>query len=166
MFFNWVLLDCRTFFFVLNNSPLYIYIYIAPTSVRNVGLIRKNQKGLKIHQTSKHQRKQNIPTSPGFWPCHLTPDVRPVNQGCSIPPSAAQIMAINTSSNNLWPAKPKMSAISSIAKNVINNTQAKHNSNSIRGWTIIQVTSDIKRKVREWWEILLNVALIMSSQLY
>ena len=34
------------------------------------GLILKNQKGLKIHQTSKHQRKQNIPTSPGFWPCH------------------------------------------------------------------------------------------------
>ena len=30
------------------------------------GLILKNQKGLKIHQTSKHQRKQNIPTSPGF----------------------------------------------------------------------------------------------------
>ena len=34
------------------------------------GLVLKNQKGLKIHQTSKHQRKQNIPTSPGFWPCH------------------------------------------------------------------------------------------------
>ena len=34
------------------------------------GLILKNQKGLKIHQTSKHQRKQNIPTSPGFWPFH------------------------------------------------------------------------------------------------
>ena len=34
------------------------------------GLILKNQKGLKIHQTSKHQRKQNIPTSPGFWPGH------------------------------------------------------------------------------------------------
>ena len=34
------------------------------------GLILKNQKGLKIHQTSKHQRKQNIPTSPGSWPCH------------------------------------------------------------------------------------------------
>ena len=33
------------------------------------GLILKNQKGLKIHQCSKHQRKPNVPTSPGFWPC-------------------------------------------------------------------------------------------------
>ena len=32
------------------------------------GLKLKNQKGLKIHQSSKHQRKQNMPTSPGFWP--------------------------------------------------------------------------------------------------
>ena len=30
----------------------------------------KNSKGLKIHQFSKHLRKQNKPTSPGFWPCH------------------------------------------------------------------------------------------------
>ena len=30
------------------------------------GLKLKNQKGLKIHQSSKHQRKQNVPTSPGF----------------------------------------------------------------------------------------------------
>ena len=28
----------------------------------------KNQKGLKIHQSSKHQWKQNVPTSPAFWP--------------------------------------------------------------------------------------------------
>ena len=34
------------------------------------GLILKNQKDLKIHQSSRHQRKQNTPTSPGFWPCH------------------------------------------------------------------------------------------------
>ena len=33
------------------------------------GLKLKNQKGLKIHQSSKHQRKQNVPTSSGFWPC-------------------------------------------------------------------------------------------------
>ena len=36
----------------------------------STNLILKNQKGLKIHQTSKHLRKQNIPSSPGFWPCH------------------------------------------------------------------------------------------------
>ena len=29
----------------------------------------KNRKGLKIHHSSKHQRKQNVSTSPGFWPC-------------------------------------------------------------------------------------------------
>ena len=34
------------------------------------GLKLKNSKGLKIHQSSKHLRKQNRPTSPGFWPCH------------------------------------------------------------------------------------------------
>ena len=34
------------------------------------GLKLKNSKGLKIHQSSKHLRKQNRPISPGFWPCH------------------------------------------------------------------------------------------------
>ena len=65
------------------------------------GLILKNQKGLKIHQTSKHQRNKTYqpPLESGL--ATLTPDVRPVNQGCSIPPSEAQIMAINTSSNSL-----------------------------------------------------------------
>ena len=29
----------------------------------------KNPKGLQIHQSSKHNRKQNTPTSAGFWPC-------------------------------------------------------------------------------------------------
>ena len=33
------------------------------------GLKLTNQKGLNIRQSSKHQRKQNVPTSPGFWPC-------------------------------------------------------------------------------------------------
>ena len=34
------------------------------------GLVLKNEKGLKIHGTSKHRRKQNATTSPGFWPCN------------------------------------------------------------------------------------------------
>ena len=29
----------------------------------------KNPKGLQTHQSSKHNRKQNTPTSAGFWPC-------------------------------------------------------------------------------------------------
>ena len=76
---------------------IYIYLYIAPPSIAHpessnsnpasvhqtnsgnspantnqspeCGLKLKNQKGLKIHQSSKHQRKQNVPTCPGFWSC-------------------------------------------------------------------------------------------------
>ena len=33
------------------------------------GILLKNEKGLKIHRSSKHRRQQNGPTSPGFWPC-------------------------------------------------------------------------------------------------
>ena len=33
------------------------------------GILFKNEKGLKIHRSSKHRRQQNNPTSPGFWPC-------------------------------------------------------------------------------------------------
>ena len=33
------------------------------------GILLKNEKGLKIHRSSKHRRQQNNPTSPGFWPC-------------------------------------------------------------------------------------------------
>ena len=29
----------------------------------------KNPKGLQIHRSSKYNRKQNTPTSAGFWPC-------------------------------------------------------------------------------------------------
>ena len=29
----------------------------------------KNSKGLQIHRSSKHNRKQNTLTSAGFWPC-------------------------------------------------------------------------------------------------
>ena len=29
----------------------------------------KNPKGLQMHRSSKHNRKQNTPTSAGFWPC-------------------------------------------------------------------------------------------------
>ena len=48
------------------------------------GLFLKNEKGLKIHRTSKHRRKQNggfegvttpaprkiLIIHPGFWPCN------------------------------------------------------------------------------------------------
>ena len=34
----------------------------------------KIPKGLQIHQSSKHNCKQNTPTSAGLWPCH---SVRP-----------------------------------------------------------------------------------------
>ena len=118
----------------------------APTSVPNVASysrIRRVSKSIK-HQCTSENKTYQPPLDSGL--ATLTPDVRPVNQGCSLLPSAAQIMAINTSSNSLWPAKAKVSAISSIAKNVINNTQAKHNSNSIRGWIIMQLTSDRKTK--------------------
>ena len=40
------------------------------TECPECGLILKNVKGLKIHRTSKHRRKQNATTSPGFWPCN------------------------------------------------------------------------------------------------
>ena len=29
----------------------------------------KNPKGLQIHRSSKHNSRQNTPTSAGFWPC-------------------------------------------------------------------------------------------------
>ena len=34
------------------------------------GCTFRNPKGLQIHQSSKHNRKQNMLTSAGFWPCH------------------------------------------------------------------------------------------------
>ena len=73
----------------------------APTSVRNVASysrIRRVSKSIKPPSTSGNKTYQP-PLDSGL--ATLTPDVRPVNQDCSIPPSAAQIMAINTSSNNL-----------------------------------------------------------------
>ena len=73
----------------------------APTSVWNVASysrIRRVSKSIKHPSTSENKTYQPPPDS-GL--ATLTPDVRPVNQGCSIPPSAAQIMAINKSSNNL-----------------------------------------------------------------
>ena len=33
------------------------------------GRTLKNPKGLQIHRSSQHNRKQNTPTSAGFWPC-------------------------------------------------------------------------------------------------
>ena len=72
----------------------------APTSVRNVASysrIRRVSKSIKPPSTSGNKTYQP-PLDSGL--ATLTPDVRPVNQGCSIHPSIAQIMAINTSSNN------------------------------------------------------------------
>ena len=99
------------------------------------GLKLKNQKGLKTHQSSKYQRNKTYQPPLDSGLATLTPDARPVNQGCSIPPSPVQIMAISTLSAHYLPmtCESKMFAVSSIAKNVINSTQAKHNSNSIRG---------------------------------
>ena len=41
----------------------------------------KNPKGLKIHQPSKHLRRQNKSTSPGFWPCHSDTRCNTCKQG-------------------------------------------------------------------------------------
>ena len=43
---------------------------LKPNQCPECGLVLKNEKGLKIHRTSKHRRKQNTTTSPGFWPCN------------------------------------------------------------------------------------------------
>ena len=43
---------------------------IKPNQRPECGLDLKNEKGLKIHRTSKHRRKQNATTSAGFWPCN------------------------------------------------------------------------------------------------
>ena len=43
---------------------------LKPNQCPECGLAFKNEKGLKIHRTSKHRRKQNATTSPGFWPCN------------------------------------------------------------------------------------------------
>ena len=43
---------------------------LKPNQCPECGLALKNEKGLKIHRTSKHRRKQNTTTSPGFWPCN------------------------------------------------------------------------------------------------
>ena len=56
------------------------------------GLKLKNSKGLKIHQSSKHLRKQNKPTSPGSGLATLTPDVTHASKGYSPPQSPAAVM--------------------------------------------------------------------------
>ena len=73
----------------------------SPTNVPNVASysrIRRVSKSIKHPSTSENKTYQP-PLDSDL--ATLTPDVRPVNQSCSIPPSAAQIMAINTSSNSL-----------------------------------------------------------------
>ena len=73
----------------------------APTSVPNVASysrIRRVSKSIK-HPSTNDNKTYQPPLDSGL--STLTPDERPVNQGCSIPPSAAQIMAISTSSNSL-----------------------------------------------------------------
>ena len=66
----------------------------SPTSVPNVASysrIRRVSKSIK-HPSTSENRTYQPPLDSGL--ATLTPDVKPVNQGCSIPPSAAQIMAI------------------------------------------------------------------------
>ena len=43
---------------------------LKPNQCPECGLAFRNEKGLKIHRTSKHRRKQNDTTFPGFWPCN------------------------------------------------------------------------------------------------
>ena len=43
---------------------------LKPNQCPECGFAFKNEKGLKIHRTSKHRRKQNATTFPGFWPCN------------------------------------------------------------------------------------------------
>ena len=38
------------------------------TKCPECGILLKNEKGLKIHCSSKHRRQQNNLSSPGFWP--------------------------------------------------------------------------------------------------
>ena len=68
------------------------------SKVASYSRIRRVSKSIKHPSTSENKTYQP-PLDSGL--ATLTPDVRPVNQGCSIPPSTAQIMAINTSSNSL-----------------------------------------------------------------
>ena len=46
------------------------YSQLKPSQCPECGLVLKNEKGLKFNHTSKHRRKQNATTSPGFWPCN------------------------------------------------------------------------------------------------
>ena len=66
--------------------------------------IRRVSESIKHPSTSENKTYQP-PLDSGL--ATLTPDVRPVNQGCSIPPSPAQIMAINTLSNSLYDLQTK-----------------------------------------------------------
>ena len=73
----------------------------APTSVPNVASysrIRRVSKSIK-HPSTTENKTYQPPLDSGL--ATLKPDVRPVNQHCSVTPSAAQIMAVSTSLNSL-----------------------------------------------------------------
>ena len=55
-------------------------------------------KSIKCPSTNENKTYQP-PLDSGL--ATLTPDARPVDQGCSIPPSPAQMIAISSSSNSL-----------------------------------------------------------------
>ena len=74
-------------------------LWLCTTAVTHIIIIIiRVSKSIKHPSTSENKTYQP-PLDSGL--ATLTPDVRPVNQGSSIPPSAAQIMVRNTSSNSL-----------------------------------------------------------------
>ena len=63
-------------------------------------ILLKNEKGLKIHCSSKHRRQQNNPTSPGFWPCKSDSRCDTCKRGHFALLSKAPKMAENIRSNS------------------------------------------------------------------
>ena len=71
----------------------------------------KNPKGLQIHRSSKHNRKQNTPTSAGFWFVALIKDVTFVNRENSVRPCLVRKTRKNIKSNSQSHVKLKTFAI-------------------------------------------------------
>ena len=64
------------------------------------GLKLKNSKGLKIHESSKHLRKQNKPATLDSDLATLTPDVTHASKGYSPPQSPAAVMVKPSASSS------------------------------------------------------------------
>ena len=94
------------------------------------GLLLKNGKGLKIHHTSKHRRKQNASTSPVFWPCNSDTQCDHAKKDSFLQPSPAQIPAENIKLNSHSHANQKTFVTSYTANTVTNNTLEKPKENS------------------------------------